>query len=161
MSLYSRKSLSIMLILSMLLIFSAAYALALTEPEAESKFQSLGCTNCHKAGGPADEWDEVVDEIKAWATEYPDLDTAVKTELQSELNVNSFSELMDKMAQNAGVSSSDVSDLAEFFQDTFNEAKSAGGGGGTGGGFDTTMLLGIVAVIVIIVIVLVVFMRRK
>jgi len=147
---------SILLIVAILGFFSITYAFALTESEAEAKFQSLGCTNCHKEGGPADDWDELVDEIKAWAKEFPDLDTAVKTELHED----SFEDLMTEMASNAGVSKAQVEPLEDFFMNEFNEAKSAGGGG-VAGGFNTTLLLGIVAVIVIVAIIAWFFLRKK
>ncbi len=154
----SRKLFPILLIISLLSLFLVSSVYALTTSEAMARYQEYGCTQCHRQGGIADPWDTVVAEIKEWAETYPSLDAAVKDKLHE----GSFADLMGEMASNVGKSRSDISDLEQFFRDTFDEAKAATGGGeAPSGGFDTTLLLGIVAVIVIIVIVVVVFMRRK
>ncbi len=148
-----------LLILSMILVVGAAYAYALTESEAEAKFQQLGCVNCHKEGGVAPTFDGVVDEIKDWAKEYPTIDAAVK----AEHNEDSFDDLMDEMAANAGVDPSQVTDLKEFFEGVYNEAKaSAGGGGGEAGGLPFSPVeLGVIIVIIVIVLAIAFYLLRK
>lgn len=165
-----RGLLALLTIIILLAAFASVYA-QLSETEAEQKFNQYGCTNCHTEGGAADPWDEVLDEIRAWATEYGSLDEGARHVVYfgQSGKFNSFDELISQMASNVGKSPSDISDLVQFLKNEFNEAKGTAGGspspspttGGGGGGLPTELLYAIIIFIIIIVIIVAYVMRRR
>ena len=84
-----------------------------TEAEAKSVFEGLGCIACHRSGGIADSWDEIVSEFRASAGRYASLDEYVRAEVSQEVknklgqDVNSWSDLFRVMSQLTGRSPDD------------------------------------------------------
>ncbi len=150
-----------------LLLFSSLVAVASTygavsEEEARNRFTSLGCTSCHRPGGVARSWDEIISNLRSWGRQYQDIDEAVSNEViyLGNIRFNSFDELMAQMQRNVGASDSDMAMLKEFFQAVFRgevadtPVADDGGQGGMGipMNMDTTSIVLAVVVIVIVVV---------
>jgi len=84
-----------------------------TEAEAKSVFEGLGCIACHRSGGIAKSWDEIVSKYRASAGRYASLDEYVRAEVSQEVkkdlgfDVNSWSDLFRVMSQLTGKSPDD------------------------------------------------------
>ena len=86
-----------------------------TEAEVRSVFEGLGCIACHRSGGIAKSWDEIVSRYRDSTGRYASLDEFVKAEVSQEVknklgqDVNSWSDLFRVMSQLAGKSPDDPS----------------------------------------------------
>ncbi len=79
-----------------------------SEAEAKSAFERLGCIACHRSGGIGNSWDEIVSRYRALAGKHASLDEFVEAEVYQKvksrmgIEVRSWSELFEKMAQYSG-----------------------------------------------------------
>ena len=101
----------------------------ISENEAKQIFESIGCTSCHN-GNVADEFDEIVDDMRAWSKKYPTIDDAVANEVTyfGGQKFNSFDELIAQMAQNVGKTPDDpdIKKLETFFRSLWGGTQQAG-----------------------------------
>jgi len=165
-----RRWISIAILFILLVGFTNIYA-QLTETDAKQKFSEYGCTNCHVEGGAAAPWNEIISEIKAWASEYGSLDEGARHVVYfgQSGKFTSFDDLISQMASNVGKSPSEISDLTQFFKSIFDEAKQAAGGGAAkpptsgpqaGGGIPSELLIAVVLAVIIIVVIALYVLRR-
>jgi len=94
-----------------------------SEEEAKSIFDQLGCANCHGAG-VAPSWDEMIALFEDWATRYESIDEAIASEVKG-VAASSYAQLMQSMATFVGKSPDDpdVKKLEEFFLQVFEQAR--------------------------------------
>jgi len=112
------------LFIILMLVISAAGLLAtavISESEARQQFESSGCTGCHN-GGLAPDFDGVVAEIQAWASEYDNLDAAVAAEAPSWPMFNTIQGWDELVSSMPGM----TTDLADYFANVFDQAKGGG-----------------------------------
>jgi len=99
------------------LLLAAAFSImTLSQPseaEAKSNFEKLGCTACHRPGGIARPWDEIVAHFKGAAGKYASLDEFVAAEVSGEVKQKlgvepkTWDELFKVMSQFSGKSRDD------------------------------------------------------
>ncbi|MEB3780799.1 MAG: hypothetical protein GSR85_11330 [Desulfurococcales archaeon] len=108
-----RPGINTLLALVILVAVSVSIPLTITmaqvsEDEARSTFERLGCISCHN-GQVAASWDEMVNLFESWKGKYTSLDEAVKAEIEyfGGQKFNSYNELVQTMANNVGRSPDD------------------------------------------------------
>ncbi len=90
-----------------------------SEEQARSIFEER-CSTCHN-GQLRPSFDEIVDIVKKWATEYDSIDEAVKSEYSG---YDSFKSLLDSMASFApSISSEEIETLYNYFLSVFESGK--------------------------------------
>lgn len=144
----------------------AAYAV-LTQEEAEALFDSLGCKSCHREGGVADSWSEILSELREWGEEYNSIDDAVseKVTYLGGVHFNTFDDLLEQMKNNVGASDEDIAKLKEFFISVFQgmnvTAPSKPGGGGIVSQSYSLEFMGIVIGVAAIIIITVAYLVSR
>jgi len=121
-------------LIPLLIAVTALFALAslseVSEGEAKSLFNSLGCTGCHN-GAVAPSWDDLVREITEAGARYGgDLDAyarSIQYTLNPSIKFNSWQDLKKVMAQNVGKQPSDpgVSKVFEYLESLAAQATTA------------------------------------
>lgn len=119
MKLYS----TILLLILLVSFASTLYVVngALTQEEAKALFDRLGCRSCHRDGGIADSWPEILSELKEWGDEYSSIDDAVSERVTylGGTHFSSFDDLLRQMQSNVGASDEDIAKLKDFFLSVF------------------------------------------
>ncbi|MCE4617168.1 MAG: hypothetical protein F7C32_01090 [Desulfurococcales archaeon] len=119
--------LSSLVVLAIILGFFAIVGYgAATADEVRNTFTDIGCTGCHN-GQTAIAYDDLVNKVRAWGSEYGTIDEAVKEEVTyfGGQKFNSFDELMQTMAGNVGktIDDPEIVQIKQFLQDQFAQGK--------------------------------------
>jgi len=126
----NKHGITLLVLLISLLFATGAFVYSqktLTEEEAKSLFESLGCTGCHVSGGVADPFDDIVSTFQTAGQQYNgDIDAYVRENVEYfGQKFDSFDALMQQMGANVGASNEDIQALSLFFRSVFTK------GGGT------------------------------